>query len=127
MIPIPGTPNRHVPAPIDHQPIRGGGQTNWSFLSSASPARCTSQRLIENGSLYSVTQLWRDHPAYPFPPSSSALPSRAARYGWSMPKIGACRAVRAGDQLPDPILAGVRPPIGRLPRWTPKPGGKRGL
>ena len=77
---------------LDHQSYQGAVvMTNWSFLSSASPRTLhLKQRLIENGSLYSVTQL----PGGIIPRTLPAFPSRAARYGWSMPKIGACRAVR---------------------------------
>ena len=44
---------------LDHQSYQGAVvMTNWSFLSSASPRTLhLKQRLIENGSLYSVTQL----------------------------------------------------------------------
>ena len=97
--------------------------TNWSFLSSASPRTLhLKQRLIENGSLYSVTQLPGGIIRVLPPCFSSAF--RAGPHG----TVGQCqRLVRAepsGLEISylDPILAqACDRPIGRLPRWTPKP------
>ena len=99
--------------------------TNWSFLSSASPRTLhLKQRLIENGSLYSVTQL----PGGIIPRTLPALlqlgPSEPGRTVRLVNAKDWCVPSRQGLEISylDPILAqACDRPIGRLPRWTPKP------
>ena len=82
------------------------------------------QRLIENGSLYSVTQL----PGGIIPRTLPALlqlgPSEPGRTVRLVNAKDWCVPSRQGLEISylDPILAqACDRPIGRLPRWTPKP------
>ena len=111
---------------LDHQSYQGAVvMTNWSFLSSASPRTLhLKQRLIENGSLYSVTQL----PGGIIPRTLPALlqlgPSEPGRTVRLVNAKDWCVPSRQGLEISylDPILAqACDRPIGRLPRWTPKP------
>lgn len=106
----------------------GGGAvllTNWSFLSTTSPGALQSkQRLVENSLLQSVIQL----------PKGIISRSLPALLQLSLGAVGRpVRLVNASDwAVPsrhgleisylDPILSqACNLPIGRLPRWTPKP------
>ena len=111
---------------LEHQSYQGAVvMTNWSFLSSASPRTLhLKQRLIENGSLYSVTQL----PGGIIPRTLPALlqlgPSEPGRTVRLVNAKDWCVPSRQGLEISylDPILAqACDRPIGRLPRWTPKP------
>ncbi|MFQ6995011.1 hypothetical protein [Bilophila wadsworthia] len=68
MIPIPGTPNSARSCASSITNLSGAVvMTNWSFLSSANPRTLhLKQRLIENGSLCSVTQASRRDHRVPF-------------------------------------------------------------